>query len=226
MRGLICFSLWGDSPLYWHGAYRNAIDAKIFFPGWIVRFYVDNQCSVERIAKLHSLGSQVCLVSRTQQFDGMFWRFLGAVSNDADFFMSRDADSRFSVRESFAVNDWIRSGKAFHIMRDHPFHSVPILGGMWGCSTKLMRQLGFEEKMRNWNDRSKKGVDQDFLSTIYSQILPFSIEHYEFIHFGNPSRRAFPTPRIGLEFIGEIFDETDCPNQEHREVLRNAINRG
>ena len=49
-----------------------------------------------------------------------------------DLFASRDLDSRFSDREFSAVEDWLRSDKDFHLMRDHIGHGTEILGGMWG----------------------------------------------------------------------------------------------
>ena len=47
--------------------------------------------------------------------------------------MSRDLDSRFSEREKAATEEWLRSNKEFHFMRDHPYHGSVILGGCWGC---------------------------------------------------------------------------------------------
>ena len=44
----------------------------------------------------------------------------------------RDADSRLSPRELFAVNEWISSDFRFHVMRDHASHDVAVLGGMFG----------------------------------------------------------------------------------------------
>ena len=44
-------------------------------------------------------------------------------------FHSRDLDSVPSPREVEAVKEWLASkNKTFHIMRDHPYHRVPILG--------------------------------------------------------------------------------------------------
>ncbi|KAK8405419.1 hypothetical protein O3P69_001755 [Scylla paramamosain] len=42
-----------------------------------------------------------------------------------------DVDSRVSQREVAAVEEWLASRKMFHVMRDHPSHNVPVLGGMW-----------------------------------------------------------------------------------------------
>ena len=38
----------------------------------------------------------------------------------------------FFQRERDAVNEWLRSNKTFHLMRDHPWHGSEILAGMWG----------------------------------------------------------------------------------------------
>jgi hypothetical protein len=44
----------------------------------------------------------------------------------------RDCDSVVNAREAKAVDDWIASGKSFHIMRDWWTHTDPVLAGMWG----------------------------------------------------------------------------------------------
>ena len=48
-------------------------------------------------------------------------------------FLSRDLDSRITEREVAAVVEWLQSGQALHVMRDHPGHKVPMLGGTWGA---------------------------------------------------------------------------------------------
>ncbi len=46
--------------------------------------------------------------------------------------ISRDLDSRFSEREVSAVDEWLKSKEAFHVMRDHELHENEMLAGMWG----------------------------------------------------------------------------------------------
>ena len=41
----------------------------------------------------------------------------------------RDLDSRPSQREKAAVEQWLRSKHAFHVMRDHPGHDMAMLAG-------------------------------------------------------------------------------------------------
>ena len=38
-------------------------------------------------------------------------------------YLMRNLDSRLSIREKLAVDEWVSSGKRFHVMRDHPSHS-------------------------------------------------------------------------------------------------------
>ena len=60
--------------------------------------------------------------------------------------MSRDLDSRFSEREKAATEEWLRSNKEFHFMRDHPYHGSVILAGCWGCklTPKVLSKFGIK----------------------------------------------------------------------------------
>ena len=49
-----------------------------------------------------------------------------------DSFFVRDLDSEISRRESEVVEQFSKSSKDFHVLRDHPYHDISILGGLWG----------------------------------------------------------------------------------------------
>jgi hypothetical protein len=68
----------------------------------------------------------------------MSWRFLVASDPNIERYVIRDIDSRISRREKLAVDEWIASGKQFHVMRDHPSHSNNAMsGGMWGGTLSI-----------------------------------------------------------------------------------------
>ena len=107
-----------------------------------------------------------------------------------DLYLPRDLDSRFSDRELAAVNEWFKSGKAFHFMRDHPYHGTTILGSGWGVQLNNTA-LDVREKWRqSWKkamgdpimraDRKSKGPDQQFLNK-YVLILFFWIAKKSYI---------------------------------------------
>ena len=75
---------------------------------------------------------------------GMLWRFLPVLDPSVDVMVSRDLDSRLTTREQAAVEEWLNTGLAFHVMRDNPQHGTEILGGMWGArmDSGLREKLG------------------------------------------------------------------------------------
>lgn len=80
--------------------------------------------------------------------------------------MSRDLDSRFSDREYAAVQDWLKSDKVFHVMRDHPLHDFSIFGGLWG--SKL-----FNEKIRSkWWKAWENGQNEKYMFAQQKEIGP------------------------------------------------------
>ena len=45
-------------------------------------------------------------------------------------------------RDAAAVAEWIKSGKGFHVIRDHPSHSLyPMSGGLWGAKRGALPQV-------------------------------------------------------------------------------------
>ncbi len=65
----------------------------------------------------------------------MLWRFFPTLDPQVDVYLSRDLDSRFSLRERAAVSDWLlNSDEPIHSMRDHRSHNVPLLGAAWGAN--------------------------------------------------------------------------------------------
>ncbi len=197
MKKIISFSLWGENMMYWDGALKNIQLAKVLYPDWVCRFYVDAASSPELIKTIGQADCEMILMESSEEFDGLFWRFYAA--DDADIMICRDADSRLSKREVDAVNQWLDTDSLFHIMRDHPQHSALIMGGMWGC-----RNIdGIKELVDTYPNKSFKGSDQLFLAqVIYSQIKEHALIHDSYNHFGDGD--DFPTGRVGDDFVGRV----------------------
>jgi hypothetical protein len=221
MKKVVAYSLWGDHPMYWIGALRNIELINKFYPGFIARFYIDKNSRQDLIDSIKGENVEVILVDSKDSFHGMFWRFWASEDPDVDIFLSRDCDSRISEREATAVNEWLKSDKDFHIMRDHPYHTVPILGGMWGCRNGILRDIKISKQIEHWNKFGRKGIDQDFLGqVIYPYIRNKAIEHAEFnLRFGGEIRK-FPSVRIDYEYIGDIFDEKDVRNPDLWKLIK------
>ena len=116
--------------------------------------------------------------------------------------MSRDLSSALTLRERAAVDAWLSSKKSFHAMRDHPFHGVPMLGGMWGFRPSMDPTLShmIRDKIHNPElVRKYSGTgDQTFLSQeVWPHAKASAIVHDSFLcrhDFGQKSQ-PFPTQR-------------------------------
>lgn len=207
---VIAFSLWGRDPKYVVGALRNAALAPTVYPGWICRFYCGASTPSSAMTTLESQ-PHVQVVRRPEDGDwtAMFWRFLAAADSDVEFAIFRDADSRLGARERAAVDAWIASGRGTHVMRDHPMHDVPILGGMWGVRggvlADMAARVAAETRAPRWPVALQ--IDQEFLAADIAPIVRHDwTEHDEYF-----ARMPFPTRRRGREFVGQPFDEHDRP---------------
>ena len=118
------------------GAVRNAELISSVFPGWTARFYIDlGTVPAAVVNALRKNGAELVPIDMAKHgTQSMFWRFWAAADPDVERFISRDVDSRLMPRDYVAVTEWIRSGRKFHVVRDHPSHSLyPMSGGLWGC---------------------------------------------------------------------------------------------
>lgn len=204
LKRIISFSLWGENPIYWAGALENIQLAKVLYPGWVCRFYVDATSPLSLIRTIKDADCEMILMEPAEEFAGLFWRFYAA--EDADIMICRDTDSRLSYREVWAVNEWLNSDKHFHIMRDHPHHHTSILGGMWGARN----MEGITDLIKGFPYKELKGTDQLFLAEhIYPQVKEFAMIHDSYNLYSDGI--AFPTERIGEEFVGSVFDENGKP---------------
>lgn len=236
MTKIISFSLWGDDPKYCRGAIENFKLALDLYPGWISRFYVGESTPFEVVAELSDLADawnkkqdkflgtllQIVPMEEAGDWRSMFWRFNPAFEAGVDVMISRDCDSRLSLREKAAVDVWLeRSDKGFHCMRDHPYHTVPILGGMWGVKVGAVPAFG--QLMKRWPKEDRLQTDQEFLTQkIWPLVANDTLCHDEFFtHLwgGQP----FPTPRRGVEFVGASFDENGQMDTEQIAPLARAI---
>ena len=117
--------------MYTLGAIANARHANRAYPGWVCRFYVADDVPENIISRLKDYGVEIVNMGQYDGHKAMFWRFFAAVDPEVDITIVRDVDSRFTKCELLMVNEWLASGKRFHVMCWGLYYT-PILGGMWG----------------------------------------------------------------------------------------------
>ncbi len=200
-RNLIAFSLFGADWRYLKGALNNAIVARYLYPGWTPRFYVDDSVPRDVVQALIQEGAQVCQANKLPAEPyGLFWRFLVEDDADVDLYLVRDADSVMNIRERAAVEDWLASGRPYHVMRDNPKHCELILAGMWGAHRGNLGPMGeaiLAYAKANADRLNDRALDQKFLrDAIWPLIRRDALVHDACFGFGDPTpfRDEFTLP--------------------------------
>jgi len=214
MKKIISFSLWGDKPKYVTGALENIKARDIFYKGWVCRFYIHTSVPQESIDLISSLRDcEVVIkdeeVGKKREENGMFWRFEVLKDMNVERFIVRDTDSRIAQREKNCVIDWERSGKNFHIIRDHQYHSTKIMGGMWGATKEFINKIDYDDLIKQFQNLSYTNTyatDQEFLARmIYPLVKNTACIHDDWDRYGEGARKI-PHLRDGNHFIGEPIE--------------------
>ena len=145
----------------------------------------------------------------------MFTRFYPVENPNNNIYMSRDTDCRLSKRELSCIEDWLQSEKTLHIIRDHPYHTTEILGGLWGFQNKSIPNVRLEiakwciEFVKN-NKIYQKGPDQFFLKNLYQKYHNDAYIQDSYLNYENKNmKHIIRGKRKGKEYLGEAFDEND-----------------
>lgn len=218
---IISFSLYGTNPTYTEGAVQNVLLAKVVYPNWTCRFYVDESVPSNVTDELLSLGAQVYFVHKnkfTTNRQRSLWRFLPLAEKCRVIF--RDTDSRVNSREQQAVSKWIKSGKTYSRIWDNTSiddgHFNPIMAGMWGAVSTTRKPLvtNIEKLIINWKIQGYRS-DEMFL---IKYIIP-SFKGLTNCHIMGCGIDPAPLLYIKLEPTNNIRYKYDTSNPENKKYV-------
>jgi hypothetical protein len=214
---VISFSLFGTDGTYSVGAVENVCLYADLFPEWLCRFYVGDSIPAVVVDEFDTLGADIVpMPGVAEDWHSTFWRFRSLTSDLVDVHLFRDCDSRPDERERAAVDEWLASGREFHVMRDHPEHGMPILAGMWGCT-----RAG-AQRIRHLLPREHGPVERYLADQMWlrDHVYPIAVDH-ALIHsspesprFDDDARgdlRDWPTRRQPNRFVGQGFHADGTP---------------
>jgi hypothetical protein len=222
---IISYSLWGDKPIYQVGAIRNAKLAKKFYPEFECWYYVHRETVPEETIRQLNEFDNVKIIFKSgdvcgEQCKPRMWRFESIDAPDVELNMSRDVDTAILLREKLAVDEWLKSDKLFHIMRDHPWHNWPIQGGMFGVKKSNMN---WTDKMDVFIQQDTREYDQHFLkNVIYPLYADSCMIHASFHKLEGDACRDFPIPHDDddYRFVGEYVYEDEKRNDRNTLELK------
>jgi len=171
------FCLYGPpNPKYYNGLLENLKLISTHFPEWSVFIYLGNDVSDAFQTKLQE-NRQVRLRQTTQSGSIlMMHRFLAIDEPGVTCMIVRDADSRVHFRDRHAIQEFLNAPQIAHAIRDHPYHTIEILGGLWGLKScdVSMTKLVKPHLTTEWGF----GKDQMFLrSELYPLIKERLLVH-------------------------------------------------
>jgi len=200
-HNVIAFSLFGGSSKYCEPAVLNVQEQPRVYPHWVCRFYVDGGVPDHVMDRLRKGGAQIVPVDGpAAQWPGPMWRLLALNDPQAHRILFRDADSVISRREAAAVEQWIASGKRFHMMRDYGSHTELMLAGLWGVVAGSLPPL--EQLMNRFMSaplESRHFADQHFLRQYVWPYARASLMQHDSV-FGFMDAAPFPDEQMPAGF--------------------------
>lgn len=226
MCKVISFGLWGADKKYTHGAILNAELATKYYPDYVCRFYIDDTVPDKILNRLESLGAEISYSLDACTSQKRYYR-LSIMIDDPSVsrFIIRDCDSRIGAREVACLREWERSAYPVHIIRDHPKHTAPIMGGMWGAVDGFIQKEVLRKSLRDYTFKLSSGWrpiphigkpdgDQNYLLTkIWPKIKDNHLAHVRGKKLLTTDKE-FSIPLKDKNFVGQIYNEHNVPQCE------------
>ncbi|XP_069180266.1 uncharacterized protein [Procambarus clarkii] len=216
---VVSYSVFGNNSEYWLGLDDLLVTIAHLYPEWVVRVYTIPQPTLAAdfcpLLRRHP-HLYICDVTNLPQPLGnisglhpMMWRTAPLGDPQLTHLMVRDTDSQVSEREQAAVDAWLASGKPFHVMRDHPHHNVPILGGTWAARwdqdiINTSELITIRDLMlRDAVGTSLYGKDQAILKRrLWPVMTGRVLAHDSYTCTSFPGSVPWPTQRVDGFFVG------------------------
>ena len=217
---IIQYSLFGSNPRYYDALRKNisfieSDYSKLFITSIILGKGVPGKW-IDYLSKTSAkiIMHDIDLLTNIHQD---FYRIYPLLSGEGNGFFCRDADSLLNKNEMDSMMRFIDSDYSFHIVRDHPNHLAPIMGGIYGVKaykyelvkhsilTNLYKYKFSDKSWRNYNSGARG--DQEILADyVYPLIYKDAyIESNYTIFFNEKSMIAkCDIPKTKNTFIGQI----------------------
>ncbi|XP_063859210.1 uncharacterized protein LOC135100281 [Scylla paramamosain] len=217
---VLSFSLYGNNPGYWKGLEDILLKVEKLYPGWKVRLYTNPRYNAATLCPLlhrYNCLLYICDITSLPHPLGnlsnvhpMMWRLAPLGDSKISAMLIRDTDSQVTQREVSAVEEWLASGKMFHVMRDHPYHRMPVLGGMWDARWDIDPALA--TKLRNLRDKMMAmavgkrnyGLDQQIIKKVlWPKMTGSLVAHDSYNCKSFKGSSPWPSQRSEGDFVGK-----------------------
>jgi len=189
---IFSFCIYGSERNYYDGLLENIQLIREYFPDFEIYVY-KGICDPSWIF-------DNCKVIETQREGAinMLFRYLPLTFADIGFV--RDADSRIYERDRWCIQEFLKSSKNYHIVRDHYYHKEPIMGGIFGWKKPLDINLGLDATI----------IYSEDMSYLKTHLYPL-IKEESLIHTNNHA------------LVGEYVKLITIPHKDRWDFVGNVI---
>jgi len=199
------FCLYGTEPNYYTGLLENIELVKQYYPDFTIVVY-KGECDPSWVLPE---GVTVDVTNRAGPINALL-RYIPL--NYADVGFVRDADSRINERDRWCIDQFLKSDKSYHTIRDHYWHQSKLMAGTFGWKRPMTLMIPTHEV--------EYGFDEHFLAQcvyetvksdmlVHTSVRAFVGEHAEWIEAEG-------------DFVGNVIWDGKPkfqPMKNHRELL-------
>jgi len=209
-KQIFSFCIYGSNPKYCEGMVRNLKHITEHYPSF--ETWIDIGANVPATYQaLYESFPRTRLIKHDAA-DGrlMTYRFFHIDNPEVELMLVRDADSRIGKRDAWCIDQFIaQTDKTIFTIRDHMYHTRPIMGGQWGIRKigGLNMRQAYQQYCAQYGESSAYQCDQNFLATaIY---LPYRANILVFtssIALPGEDARPIGVPRESIyDFCGNVI---------------------
>lgn len=181
---VISFCIYGSNIKYCKGIDENLKIMKKRMEKFNAFIYIGTEVPEEYIQLYKSYDFVQLFYTHKPGAYNMIARFLAIDEPNVDIMIVRDADSRLHNRDRWIIDNFINSSYGSHTIRDHPWHTARMMGGLFGIKKNAFsfNMIDLYNQYNPSNDIS--GIswqyDQTFLRNVIYPILKKNMLIYVF----------------------------------------------
>jgi GR25 family glycosyltransferase involved in LPS biosynthesis len=186
------FCLYGTEPNYYTGLLENIAIVKEHYPDFTIVVH-KGACDPNWVIPE---GVDVNNTNRVGAINALL-RYLSLCTAEVGFV--RDTDSRITARDRWCIDEFLKSNKSYHSIRDHYWHRSKLMAGTFGWKKPLPLMMPTHEV--------GYGFDEHFLATeVYDRVKSDLLVHTSYRAFVGEHAVWIERPfEDTYDFVGNVI---------------------
>lgn len=215
MVKVFSFCLYGGHKKYCQGLLENITTIRDVYPDFEIWVYTGPGIPETYLESYREYPQVKLIPTEVTGAVLMVYRYFPLDDPTVEVGFSRDADSRINERDQWCIAKFLASERTFHVIRDHRYHGMRIMGGMSGFRKGCLSG-SFQERYQAWGQTAPRNLeaynsDQLFLQdVIYPLVKDNMLIHSNYPFFPDePQRECINFIATPTNFVGNVRNYRD-----------------